>query len=40
MLTLESWWLPVLGGGVLHVRTMPNCPRTKAGCYNLIAYFI
>ena len=36
MLTLESRYLPVSGGGVLNVRTMPNCPRIKARCDNLI----
>ena len=40
MLTLESQCLPVLGGGVLDIRTMPNCLRIKARCYNLIMYYI
>ena len=36
MLALESQFLPVLRGGVLNVRTMPNRPRIKARCDKLI----
>ena len=39
MLTLKSRCIQVLGWGVLCIRTLPNCWRIKARCYNLIVSF-
>ena len=40
MLTLEFRCLPVLGWGVLCIRTLPNRERIRAMCYNVIVYFV
>ena len=38
MLTLDSWWLPVLGWGVLYSKTRPNGLNKWSKYYNHIGY--
>ena len=40
ILTLKSWYIPLMGWGLLVLRTVTNCLRIKATSYNLIINFV